>query len=136
MTGSQCSHLSCTLRAELVRLHFLRNAAVDEVWSHPPQRHLADLTHATLFNLNLRDQVLLLELGRARIHTTGGSVLKMDLKKTMDGRAKVRAEIVPHYSVYSSINVEVPTSSSSHLRLQRPIHGRVCLLYTSDAADE
>ena len=59
MTGSPCSHLSCTLRAELVR-----NAAVDEVWSHPPQRHLVDLTHATLFNLIHRDQVLLLELGR------------------------------------------------------------------------
>ena len=129
MTGSPCSHLSCTLRAELVRLHFLRNAAVDEVWSHPPQRHLADLTHATLFNLIHRDQVLLLELGRARIHITGGSVLKMDLKKTMDGRAKVRADIVPHYSVYSSINFEVPISSSPHLRLHRPIHGRVVFTF-------
>ena len=76
----------------------------------PPNCHLADLTHATLFNLIHRDQFLLLELGRARIHITGGSVLKMDRKKTMDGREKVRAEIVPHYCVYSSINFEVPTS--------------------------
>ena len=82
MTGSPCSHLSCTLWAELVRLDFLRNAAVDEVWFHPPRCHLADLTHATLFNLIHRDHVLLLELGRVRIHITGSSVLKMDLKKT------------------------------------------------------
>ena len=85
MTGSPCSHLSCTLWAELVPLNSLRNAAVHEVWFHPPQCHLADLTHATLFNLIHRDQVLLLELGRARIQITGGSVLKMDLKKTWTG---------------------------------------------------
>ena len=41
----------------------------------------------------------------------------------------MRAEIVPHYYLYSSINVEVPTSSSSHLRLHRPIPGQVVFTF-------